>query len=78
MNLLVEEAIKKSVAELGLNLDQCFLDIADPQWGTAGRVHEWRNYVPESIQACWLSLGYDARICVLICAEHAASREEWD
>ncbi len=28
-------------------------DWAAPDWGNAGRVHEWKNYISDEVQAMW-------------------------
>jgi hypothetical protein len=52
--------------------------ISEPQFEQAGRVHDWRNYVPESVQARWGELCSLGKLAVYACAEQAASREDWD
>ena len=44
----------------------------------ANRVHDWRNHVPADIKALWDDLTTEARAAVWLCAEEAASREEWE
>ncbi len=53
-------------------------DIANPEWEAAGRVHDWRNYVPECVKESWGSLSERERLLVIVLAEEAASSEEWD
>jgi hypothetical protein len=50
----------------------------DPQWLKAGRVHDWRNYVPQVIRLRWVELSDEARAVAFVIADVAASREEWD
>jgi hypothetical protein len=52
--------------------------LADPQWAKAGRVHDWRNYVPQVIRIRWTDLSDDARAVAFVIADEAAAREEWD
>jgi hypothetical protein len=53
-------------------------DLREPKFEEAGRVHEWRNYVPDEIQALWAQLSDEARGAVYFVAEEAAGREDWD
>ena len=50
----------------------------DADFEHAGRVHEWRNYVPREVRAIWHELSDDARGVAYLIAEEAAGREEWD
>jgi hypothetical protein len=49
-----------------------------PEFAKATRVHDWRNHVPEAVQAVWGTLSRDVRLAVLVMAEHAAGQEDWD
>jgi hypothetical protein len=42
-----------------------------------GRVHDWRNYVPEVIEDIWDELDETQRRLVMLTGEVAAGREEW-
>jgi hypothetical protein len=53
-------------------------DLEDPRWEAAGRVHDWRNHVPEEVRAMWPTLGREGRLGVYYMAQAAASAEEWD
>ncbi len=51
---------------------------APPQWDEAGRVHDWRNHVPEAVQAIWTTFTAEQRAALVDWAEGLADREEWD
>lgn len=50
----------------------------DPHWDEAGKVHDWRNHVPESVRSMWRDLDYRGRCAVALMAMEAADAEEWD
>lgn len=52
-------------------------DYLDPQWDKAGRVHEWKNYISEEVQAMWPTFTPEVRAALARQAEDNASREEW-
>lgn len=52
--------------------------IENPQWGSTGRVHDWRNYIPDAVQANWERLSLETRLVAYCMAEKQASDEEWD
>ena len=53
-------------------------DWAAPDWGNAGRVHEWKNYVSEEVQAMWDTFTDDQKQALARQSEDNASNEEWD
>lgn len=44
----------------------------------AGRVHDWRNHIPEPIKPEWSTLPIEARALAWAMAHEAASAEEWE
>lgn len=52
--------------------------ILNPEWENAGRVNDWRNYIPEKLQEIWNDLSCDAKIIAYYMADEMAGREEWD
>ena len=50
----------------------------NPLWEERGSVHDWRNYVPESVQEIWPYLGWGARALAVIMADEQAGDEEWE
>ncbi len=50
----------------------------DPKWNRAGRVHDWRNHVPEHIRAIWDTFTEEQRFALVKWADECASAEEWD
>ena len=48
-------------------------------WNEGGRVHNWRNWVCDTLRDAWSILSDDQKIAVAINADEIASgREEWD
>lgn len=50
----------------------------DPCWKKAGRVHDWRNHVPEEVQKAWATFSPEHRSLLVDWADGLADREEWD
>jgi len=53
-------------------------DWAAPDWASAGRVHEWKNYVSEEVQSMWGTFTDVQKQALARQAEDNASKEEWD
>ena len=49
-----------------------------PKWDEAGRVHDWRNHVPEEIKILWDALTWEAREVAFFMACQEADMEVWD
>ena len=49
-----------------------------PKWKKAGKVHEWKNYVNETVQSLWKEFTDYQKQALAASAEESASREEWD
>jgi hypothetical protein len=49
-----------------------------PFWDTAGRVHDWRNYVDPATRDRWGTLCDVARMIYIWQWDKEASAEEWD
>lgn len=54
------------------------LDYANPDWEKARRVHEWKNYVSERLQAVWHTFTDEQKQAIAESADDVASAEEWD
>lgn len=53
-------------------------DPEDPQWENAGRVHDWRNYINEDLQAIWHTFTPEQRRVIAESAQDTADAEQWD
>lgn len=53
-------------------------DHLEPNWGRAGRVHEWKNYISDEIKAMWLTLSPELRAALARQADETAAMEEWE
>ena len=54
------------------------MDIDNPKWEEAGKVHDWRNYVGERTKAIWHTFTQEQRRAIALDADDSASNEEWD
>lgn len=55
------------------------LDIVkNPQFEKVGKVHDWRNYIPDCMIDVWDVLSLDAKIACFIMAAKEANSEDWD
>ena len=50
----------------------------NPEFEKTTRVHDWRNYIPNTLQAVWPMLEFETRLVAVIMADEQASNEEWD
>lgn len=50
----------------------------NPEWDKATKVHDWRNHVPENVQAMWGTFMIEQRMALVEWAESLASQEHWD
>lgn len=53
-------------------------DYADPEWAEGGRVHNWRNHVPEVVRTIWHTFTDRQQQLLALWATELASREEWE
>jgi hypothetical protein len=51
---------------------------ADPHWDDAGKVHDWRNHVPDGVKELWLTFTPQQRKALYQWADDLAGREEWE
>ena len=60
------------------NEEWCKQQLTTPHWEEAGRVHNWRSYVPDLLKDRWATLMLETRIAILVIAEAQAEAEDWD
>ncbi|MEM9354629.1 MAG: recombinase RecA [Pseudomonadota bacterium] len=53
-------------------------DWSQPEWGNAGRVHEWKNYVSEEVRSMWAGFTEEQKQALVRQADELAGREDWD
>jgi len=53
-------------------------ELAAEDFSKIGRVHDWRNYIPDVLRVFWRQLGGTARLSLWTVADDMASYEEWD
>lgn len=51
--------------------------ITNPKWEEAGRVLDWRNYIPLELQRIWDKLSIESRIIAFYLADSMAHKEDW-
>jgi len=49
-----------------------------PDWSSAGKVHDWRNYISEEVQGMWDTFPDDQKQALAQQANQIAGREDWD
>ena len=77
-----EEAVETIKIHYGSTLPKEYVyvpaDWKSPKWKKAGKVHEWKNYVNETLQSMWEEFTEYQKQALAASAEESASREEWD
>lgn len=63
---------------IGYDRSRILKEISEPKWEKCGRVHDWRNYIPEFVQKDWKYLTLNSRAILFVIAEDQANREDWD
>jgi hypothetical protein len=53
-------------------------DYANPEWDKAGKVHEWKNYIGERLQAIWHTFTDEQKQAIAESADDSAGAEEWE
>lgn len=48
----------------------------NPNWKSAGRMYDWRNYISEEIRSLWTTLPIPLREALVRQAQEIAAREE--
>lgn len=51
--------------------------IENPDFGSRGTVHDWRNYIPAALQFNWQKLSFEMRMLAYFMAEQEADKEQW-
>lgn len=49
-----------------------------PEFHKAGKVHDWRNYVSDRVQALWPTFTHEQRVAIALQAAENASCEHWE
>lgn len=50
----------------------------NPQWDKAGKVHDWRNHIPDEVREIWETFTVQQRLVLTAWADELAGREHWD
>ena len=50
----------------------------DKTWHDIGKVHDWRNYVPEDVKRMWRTFDDCQRDAIQAMAQEVADKEVWD
>lgn len=51
---------------------------ASPDWSDGGRVHNWRNHVPEHMREIWQTFSDEQRQHLALWADALARNEYWE
>jgi DNA-binding CsgD family transcriptional regulator len=54
------------------------ININNPDFKNAAKVHDWRNYVPCDWQKNWEQFTERERQIIAVMAQSQADKEEWD
>ncbi len=49
-----------------------------PDWGSAGLVHDWRNYISSELRVMWETFTDTQKRAIARHADELVGREEWD
>lgn len=75
---IVMKAIADELSYAGTSLSDAYDVAGDPQWEITNKVHNWRNYIPESLKKCWTAMSLEGRMVLYLMANHQATNEEWE
>lgn len=54
------------------------MDIEAPDWANTGKVHDWKNHVPEEVRIIWSSFTTAQKLALYQWSSSLADNEEWD
>ena len=54
------------------------IDINNPEFKKAGRIHDWRNHIPYPVKQIWNELSEEERKVFAQMAGISANNEDWD
>ena len=54
------------------------IDVREPNFAAAGKVHDWRNYIGERTRNMWGTFSIEQRLALALDASDRASNEDWD
>jgi hypothetical protein len=54
------------------------MDYENPDWESAGRVHDWINYASDDLRKAWPEFSLRQRAIIAASLQDAADLEEWD
>lgn len=60
------------------NIENVPHDYQRPDWDNAGRVHDWKNYISESLINIWDSFTDEQKAAIAASAQDSADNEDWD
>ena len=52
--------------------------VEEPDFDSASRVHDWRNYIPHTLRDVWHKLERESHEVLFIIACEMADKEEWE
>jgi hypothetical protein len=54
------------------------IEYKQPDWKSAGAVHDWKNYIFGELQHMWGDFTDEQKRAIAMNAQEIAEREEWD
>lgn len=54
------------------------IDLNNPEFEKAGKVHDWRNHIPMEFIEIWNDLTEREKKIIIILCQNEADAEEWD
>lgn len=75
------DELTQALAEIGYSELSAENEVFGTEWSQSGAPiipHDWRNHIPERLQACWRKLDTETRLVAFILAETQAQAEEWE
>mgnify|MGYP006901787204 CR=1 FL=1 len=74
----IRSLIKKEIEKVYHDESWESLDLDNPKFEEANKVHDWRNYVPDVVADQWEYLSEETKKVVFIMADAQAQNEEWE
>lgn len=74
----IRSLIKKEIEKVYHDESWESLDLDNPKFEEANKVHDWRNYVPDVVADQWEYLSEETKKVVFIMADAQAQSEVWE
>lgn len=67
-----------SLQEIMTDEDYWVPRLNQPDFRNRGRVHDWRNHVPDELREMWPQLTFRERAIIALIADDLADGENWE